>query len=62
MPLRDAIVLDRYGHRDVIVLDQRITGLHGVEFVPAAEIKYAEQGVRRMYAIRHVCGTRHDPR
>ena len=62
VPLRDALVLDRYGCREVLVLERAATGLHGIEFVPEAEIEHCLSGVRRMYAINHVCGTRHDPR
>lgn len=62
VPLRDAIVLDRYGTREVLVMQKRMTGLHGVEFVPRAEIEHYRNGEHRMYAINHICGTRHDRR
>lgn len=61
VPLRDALVLDKYGQREVIVLEKTATGLHGKEFVPRAEIADYSRGTTRMYAINHVCGTRHDP-
>ncbi|MGH7484038.1 MAG: hypothetical protein ACREMY_00360 [bacterium] len=60
IPLKHAIVLDMYGHRQVIVMEKRVTGLHGVEFVPRAEVEHYRNGDRRLYAINHICGTRHD--
>lgn len=63
VPLRDAIVLDRYGKREIVVLYKSISGkLIGLEFVPRAEIEHYREGKRRWYAINHVCGTRHDKR
>lgn len=63
VPLRHALVLQRYGRREVVVVERRPSGrLQGMEFEPRAEIARYRAGERRMYAINHVCGTRHDPR